>query len=215
MSQKRLNIYWSSKIIITLAIIGLFATKLPAQNTQEITVTIDSVITIDAETKLTHFNKGEELREQQKFADAIEEYKLVLSSGNSCGKESEAQYCIGICYLWMGKFNEAETAFNKVHNTYPNDNEAIAFARYSLSWLDVQNGKLFEAIERLRKTLDENFYTDEEYCSRAQFQIGNIYLSYLNDYKNAEKEFRILFDKYPDSEYTNHPFVAHLKGDLE
>ena len=211
MSQKRSNIYWNSKIIIALVMIGLSVTKLPAQNAQEIIVTIDTVITIDADTKLVHFNKGEELREQQKFADAIEEYKLVLSSGNSCGKESEAQYCIGICYLWMGQFRESESVFKEVLKTYPNDYEAIAFSNYSLSWLDVQNGNLYEAIERLRKTLDENFYTDEEFCSRAQFQIGRIYLSYLNDHKSAEKEFRVLLDKYPDSEYTNHPFVEHLK----
>ncbi len=130
---KKLDKYWYSRIVFQLIIIGLFATNLSAQTIQEITVTIDSVITIDTETKLVHFNNAEQLREQRKFAEAIEEYKLVLSSGDLCGKESEAQYCIGICHLWMGQFGAAETVFKKVLTTYPNDNEAIAFARYSLS----------------------------------------------------------------------------------
>lgn len=206
------NIFYKAIIINILILIGLPLSKLPAQTIQEITVTIDSVIAVDTDTKLGHFNNAEQLREQQKFAEAIEEYELVLSSGDLCGKESEAHYCIGICYLWMGQFDEAENIFKEVLTTYPNDSEAIAFTRYSLSWLDVQNGNLYEAIERLRETLDENIYPDEEFCSRAQFQIGRIYFSYLNDYESAEKEFRILLDKYPNSEYTEHPFVAHLKG---
>jgi len=212
MSQ-RLNIYCILGVIVIIVINGLSVTTIRAQNKQEVVVTIEG---FTPQEKLVHFYKGEELRNQMKFAEAIEEYNYVIGPGELCGKEAEAHYDIGICYTWLGKKDTAEAVFQEVMNTYPDSNEVIAFSRYGLSWIDVQRGKFQDAIGRLQQTLqqtlDENIYPEKEFCARAQFQIGRIYLVFLHDYERAEQAFRKVMEKYPDSEIINHPFLEKLKG---
>jgi len=145
-----------------------------------------------------------------KFREAIAEYQQVILPGDPCGKEAEAHYDIGLCYLWLMKLDTAVTVFHEVMKTYPDSNEVIAFSRYGLSWIDVQRGQFQQAIDRLQRTLDQNFYPDEEFCARAQFQIGRIYLVFLHDYDRAEQTFRKVMEQYPNAKIINHPFFDKL-----
>jgi len=207
--NKKLKINLFLGLISLLLLNSIFMVTLFAQDKQEIVVTINGISTGD---KMTHFNYGEELREQKKFREAIAEYQQVISAGELCGKESAAHYCIGICYLWLSKKDIAKGMFQEVIKTHPNDGEAVAFSNYSLSWIDVQRGNYYDAINRLQKVLDYNVYADASFCSRALFQIGRIYASFLQDPKKAEEVFRKLLADYPDAEITNHPFLEKLKG---
>ncbi|MBC8182658.1 tetratricopeptide repeat protein [candidate division KSB1 bacterium] len=206
---KNLKINLFLGLITVLLFNSLFMTTPFAQDKQEIVVTINGISSGD---KMTHYNNGEELREQKKFPEAIAEYRQVISDGELCGKEADAHYCIGICYLWLSKKDIAKGIFQEVIKTYPNDGEAVAFSNYSMSWIDVQRGNYYEAINRLQKVLDSNVYADAVFCSRALFQIGRIYSSFLQDQKNAEEVFRKLLTDFPDAEITNHPFLEKLKG---
>jgi len=88
----------------------------------------------------------------------------------------------------------------------------LAFSRYGLAWVDVQRGKFQQAIERLQLLLDENSYPDKEFCARAQFEIGRIYLVFLHHPEQAGQAFQKVLAHYPDSEVSNHPFLTKLKG---
>ena len=197
---------------LVIILIGLFVTKLMGQNKQEIVLTIEG---FSSDDKLAAFALGEELRKQMKFEEAIKEYIKVISGSEVCGKEAEAHYSIGICYIWLGKKDAAEAVFKEVLNTYPDDAKVIAYTKYCLSWVDVQRENFNAAIERLQQTLDEKLCSEEEFCSRAQFQIGRIYLSFIYDYERAEQAFRKVLENYPDSEITNHPFLEKLKGETD
>ncbi len=172
-------------------------------------VTIEPLSSSD---KLLHFVKAETLRTNMKFREAIGEYRQVILPGEECGKEAEAHYDIGICYTWLGKKDSAEVIFQQVIKTYPDNMEVVAFSMYGLSWVDVQRGKFQPAIERLQQLLDRNVYPDKEFCARAQFEIGRIYLVFLHQAEQAEQAFRKVLANYPDAEVANHPFLAKLKG---
>lgn len=199
---------WILIALIGLVLHGLLVPALLGQNKQEVMVTIKGLSSAD---KSAHFYKGEELRNQMKFGDAIEEYKKVIGGGELCGKESEAYYDIGLCCLWLVKLDIAETIFRDVIDTYPYDREAVAYSKYCLSWIDVQKGRFRKAINRLQQVLAENLYPEKEFSARAQFQIGRIYLVFMHDYERAEEAFQRVLEKYPDSEITGHPFLQNLK----
>lgn len=203
------NIYWLSAILIVLVGIGSVGTKLLAQQKQQLVVTIEPLSSSD---KLLHFARAEDFRKQMKFREAIAEYQQVIMPGDPCGKEAEAHYEIGLCYLWLVKLDTAETVFHEVMKAYPDSNEVIAFSRYGLSWIDVQRKKFQDAIDRLQLTLDQKVSADKEFCAKAQFEIGRIYLVFLHNHEKAEQAFRRVLADYPDAEIINHPFLEKLKG---
>jgi tetratricopeptide (TPR) repeat protein len=112
----------------------------------------------------------------------------------------------------MGQKDAAEAVFQEIIQAYPDSMEVIAHSQYCLSWIDMQRGNFSAAIDRLQQTLDESRYSGKEFCARAQFQIGRIYLVFLHDGEKAEQAFRKVLEKYPDSEISNHPFFEKLKG---
>jgi tetratricopeptide (TPR) repeat protein len=199
---------YSVKCLFTLFAILVLCSTLYSQNVQEIIVTIAGINSSD---KVLHFNAAEELRSQMKFQEAIEEYKYVISQDNLCGKEAEAHYNIGLCYTWMVKKDDAEAVFQKVLETYPDNKEVVAYSKYCLAWIDVQHEKFEDAIKRLENILDENLYTDKEYCAKVQFQIGRINLVFLQDEQKAHAAFQNVLAYYPDTKVINHPFLAKLK----
>ncbi len=196
-------------IMISLLIILFAASGLVfAQDPQEVVVTITGA---KAEAKLEFFKQAEELREARQYKDAIAAYQKVIGVGELCGKEAEAHYCMGICYTWMGKRNEAGAIFTEVLKKYPDNNEVMAYTQYGLAWVEMQSLKFEDAISRLQKTLDTNPYKDEEFCARAMFQIGRIYHSFIKDDLKANQAFQAMAAKYPTTKYMDHPFVSRIK----
>jgi len=193
--------------MLTLLLLEFWSVSLLAQ--QELVVTIEPLSSSD---KLLHFARAETLRAKMKFREAISEYRQVILPGELCGKEAEAHYDIGICYTWLGKKDSAEVVFQQVIKAYGDNAEVRAYSQYCLSWVDVQRGKFQQAIERLQQLLDQNFYPDKEFCARAQFEIGRIYLVFLHQAEQADQAFRKVLANYPDAEVANHPFLAKMKG---
>ena len=77
---------------------------------------------------------AESFIEQKSFKQALEFYQKVLGfSGSS--KEDDAQYRIGICYLYLGEFDKAVEELTKLVRRYPASefvgkaNDAIEIAR--------------------------------------------------------------------------------------
>ncbi len=84
-----------------------------------------------------------------------------------------------------------------------------------MAWVDLQKGNYYSAIDRLQQTLDEQIYTDEEFCTKTLFQIGRIYQSFIHDAEKAEKVFIKIVKRYPNSEITNHPFFEKIKAEVK
>jgi len=206
----RRNNYWLSGISMIIVFIGLTGTRLLAQQKQELMVTIEPLSSSD---KLIHFNKAEDFRTQMKFREAIAEYQQVILPGDPCGKEAEAHYDIGICYTWLLNMEKATETFKEVIKSYSDDGIATAFAEFGLAWVETQQGKYYDAINRLQRKLAENTCPDVEHCAVMQFHIGRIYLVHLHDYENARAAFQKVLDNYPNSKISNHPFLDDLKGD--
>src|SRR3990172_1086439 len=179
-----------------------------AQNPQEIVLTIEG---LSVDEKLNHFNNGEALRGQMKFMDAIAEYEKVIISGETCGKESEAHYNIGLCYTWLGKLDSAAAIFEDVIRIYPGDGLAVGYAQYGLAWVDVQKENYENAIVRLKNTLNSQVCKDIELNAMMQFAIGRIYGAYLRDWQKAGEFFKLVLEKYPNTKVANHPYVKQLK----
>ena len=116
-----------------------------------------------------------------------------------------------ICLIWLGKWDEAEAIFKEVISTYPNNGEAVAYSKYCLSWIDVQRYNFDAAINRLQQTLDSKVWTDPEFCSRAEFQIGRIYQAFLQDHVKAQEVFDRVVVKYPGEKIMEHPFLDGAK----
>jgi TolA-binding protein len=146
----KINLFWG--FITILFLNCLFIATPFAQDKQEIVVTINGISSGD---KLTHFNNGESLRKQNKFFEAIEEYKQVISSGELCGKEAESHYNIGLCNTWFFELDKAEIVFHEVIKNYPDDDLATGNSEFCLAWIDVQKGNYNSAIDRLQNTLEK------------------------------------------------------------
>ena len=80
--NNKLKIHLFFGLIAILFLNSLFMSALFAQDKQEIVVTING---ISIDDKIAHFNKAEELRNQMKFAEALEEYNYVISPGELSG----------------------------------------------------------------------------------------------------------------------------------
>lgn len=197
-----------NKLLFALFSYAVLNQLLFAQNPQEIVITIESIAT---DGKLNHFNNGESLRKQMKFNEAIAEYKQVMSDGESCGKESEARYNVGLCYTWLGKLDSASAVFNDVIKFYPNDGQAVAYAQYGLAWIDVQKQNYEEAVTRLEITLNSQICKDIELNAIMQFAIGKIYGAYLRDWQKAGEFFKLVIEKYPSAKIADHPYLKEFK----
>lgn len=196
--------------VVSLAAIALFTLmNLNAQNRQEIVVVLEKSL---SDEKLAEFNRGEELRKQMDFVNAISAYKNVITGDNKCGKESEAHYNIGLCYTWLGKPDSAKICFNDVINTYEDDGLAYGFAEYGLAWLEFQRKEYQKAISRLRQVLDSKKCQDKEHNAQMLFQIGRIYLSGLHDRDAANETFKTVLTEYPDTEIAGHPFLKEFSN---
>jgi len=197
-----------NRILLKIVLMIIINKFLIAQNFQEIIVTIEK---IPSEEKLLHFNNGEKYREQMRFREAISEYKKVIDKGSSCTKESEAHYNIGLCHTWLGNLDSAEAVFNTIISAYQSDGLAIGFTQFGLAWIDVQREEFDRAIQRLQQTLDSKVCPNREHNAMIQFQIGRIYMNYLNDMEKAREVFKLVLEKYPNTEITNHPYLDGLK----
>jgi TolA-binding protein len=100
---------------------------------------------------------AESFIEQKSFKQALEFYQRVLGF-NGSSKEDDAQYRIGICYLYLGEFDKAVEELKKLVLRYP----ASEFV-----------GKANDAIEiaRQRRIKQDETITVPDIVSFAQEQI--------------------------------------------
>jgi TolA-binding protein len=180
-----------------------------AQVNKEITITIRSI----SNAGLTvHFDNAEKLRKEFNFKEAIKEYEKVIKNKDNSNLLPEATYNIGLCYTWLNDLVNADFYFRKVINEFANDPVAVSFAHFGLSWIKVQQGKYYEAIEIIENDLNKNECKDYEHNAVMMFQIGKIHKKYLHDFSKADAIFKNIITTYPNSKIIKHPFFDHLRN---
>ena len=90
---------------------------------------------------------------------------------------------------------------------YPDDGKSKAYAEYCIAWVEIQKRDYYGAIARLESILENKTCDDTELYARSQFQIGRIYLSYLNDWDKSEEPFRKVVANYTNATILSHPFL--------
>ncbi len=198
----------NTQIFLFIVLCFLNINSAYSQNIQEIELVIGNYT---ANEKLDFFNSGDSLRLKFEMRKAITEYEKVISGDDLCGKESKALYNTGLCYTWLQKFDLAREYFNKVESIYPDDKTATAYAQYGLAWVDTKEGYYNNAINRLEQKLNEKNCPDSEHNAVMQYQIGRIYLVYLNDQDKANEAFRKVYKNYTDSKIVDHYYMKQYK----
>ena len=176
--------------------------EISGENQNEIVVTIDNQdrsVTAEADS----------LRKAYKLPEAIEIYNNVLEmKDNEPEVKKEAEYNLGLCYYWIDR-KKAEVIFNNLLQQFPDDGEFTAYCQHCLALLKIQKFQFQSAIYRLQSILDEKTCSDDEFYARTRFQIGRIYLAFLNDRDNANLSFRKVLTDYPDSKIAEHTYVIN------
>jgi len=191
--------------------IGMLATS--GESTKATTTAPDNEIVLSiGEIDRSALNEGDTLRKTHKYKEAIAAYQKVLDTqGMAQSVRAEAEYDIGLSYLWLGEYDKAHTIYTHMLNIYKNDPNAVGYAKYSIAWIEIQQGQYTSAIQLLQSVLAEGKCTDKELCSRTQFQIGKIYLSFIKNKEEGLRALRMVVLNYPGTKIYNHPWLSPLK----
>jgi tetratricopeptide (TPR) repeat protein len=133
------------------------------------------------------------------YDQALEEYQ---SSVRANPRDAEAHMRISQIYRAQGKFEEARKSLTQAAELAPDSLEI----QFNLVLLDELEGKLADAIGRIRQVLaasakpGPNYYTSQEKSNRGIFleKLGNLYLE-TGDYAGAEETFEEMRELGGDS----------------
>jgi len=154
------------------------------------------------------FAKG--FYDENKYTDAIREFKKLLKAYPKSFEASEAQYYLGLVEEKQDNFYEAYLAYQRVIDKYPFSEriKEIIEKEYNIAekfisgykrkalgvTLPVEN----PAIEILTKVVENSTYGP--LASKAEYKLG-LLLKGLQRYYEAEDAFNKVITNYPDSEW--------------
>jgi tetratricopeptide (TPR) repeat protein len=95
-----------------------------------------------------HFNLGNALHKQGKYADAVREYETALNAARQTDTRAYGHYNIGNSYLQEQKFQEAINSYVQALKLNPHDQEA----KYNLSY----------ALERMKQEQNQQKKQDKQ-----------------------------------------------------
>jgi tetratricopeptide (TPR) repeat protein len=201
---------WALIPIFVVALIGVvFETT--RQSEAEVEVSSEGskevVVTIGPPDRSV-LSVGDSMRKVSKFRESIEEYRKVVSmEGVDARVKAEAQYNIGLSYVWLGNYKQVETEFKALKRDYPTNGTAIGWMEYCLAHLDISRGEYQSALFRCEAILEKKVAEDQKLYAFAQYQIGRISFHFLGDVEKGKAAFSKTVESYPDSEPAR---LAHL-----
>ena len=198
-------------VLMCLVTLGIYATGQSEGKVEVENGGVGEVVVTLKEPGSNELSIGETLIKERQFEEALSIYQSFLNRDVLDENErAEARYYTGFCKLSLGEYDEAISIFEDILAQYPNNGDAIAHAQYCLAWIEVQRGKYHGAIERLHKSLSDKNCSDRELCAQTHFMIGRIYYSYLLEEDKGLEVFRIIRDKYHDTNVINHSFFKKI-----
>jgi protein O-GlcNAc transferase len=142
-------------------------------------------------TATAHIGKGYELVQNDRFAEAAEEFRAALARNPSA---LDARYQLAICLFALGEPDASRKEFERLRNETKSDPNVL----YYLARLDLLAGDTASAIRRLVPLMSHPPFTD------ASFYLGSAYLS-TGDVDDAIKWLRIAAQSDP------HDFRSHYR----
>ncbi|PIS43950.1 MAG: hypothetical protein COT22_13180, partial [Ignavibacteria bacterium CG08_land_8_20_14_0_20_37_9] len=156
--------------------------------------------------------KAYNLQLDGKFAEAIAVYDSYINANSTDSKSALALVRIDECYKLSGKQGAAAYLDNTIKTKANKNNELDAVSLELKNQYLIQEKKYEEAVTNFNE-LAKKFKANKDVEKHSLFNAGYVYLTYLNDYKNATDKFAELAAKYPDDELVSES--AYLLGNLD
>ena len=96
-----------------------------------------------------------------------------------------------------GGLVKAAGLFEEFLQQYPEHNLAPIALKESAA-VAQQRGSFLDALDIYNRLMSE--FPTSEHCDEAQFMVAFIYEEYLQDYSQAREAYKLLIERYPDSE---------------
>ncbi|MDX5427969.1 MAG: tetratricopeptide repeat protein, partial [Bacteroidota bacterium] len=139
----------------------------------------DYAILIDEEFTAAYYEKARTLERMERYAEAAEVYEASFGFDDPTGY---SYYRLGNCYRHLGNFNKAYKYFTLAVKEDPELDEALL----ELSLLNLEQGKIFEAIHYIRKAIsldDDN--PDYMIVAIDVYRRAGLYLEAVELYKKV------------------------------
>jgi len=157
-------------------------------------------------------DKAYGLQLEGKFDEAIAVYDSYINANSTDSKSALALVRIDECYKLSGKQGAAAYLDNTIKTKANKNNELDAVSLELKNQYLIQEKKYEEAVTNFNE-LAKKFKANKDVEKHSLFNAGYVYLTYLNDYKNATDKFAELAAKYPDDELVSES--AYLLGNLD
>ncbi|GAB5466510.1 MAG: hypothetical protein Kapaf2KO_19460 [Candidatus Kapaibacteriales bacterium] len=136
------------------------------------------------------FNNG-------RYKDAVAEYENLIEEGGSPEQNAEAMYWMGKSYIEMGQPREAEAAFLRLMEKYPESDYApMGLIENALLWQDMAN--LPKADSLFTRIIDK--YPENPISGQAGFEKAIIRYS-QRDTVEALRLYELVAERFPNNEY--------------
>jgi TolA-binding protein len=132
-----------------------------------------------------------------RYKDAIDEYEALIETEGTTEENAEAMYWIGVSYINMGEPQEAEEAFSRLRNKFPESQWAAKGA--------LDNAILWKKQANVPKS-DSLFanvirdYPGEIVAAQAGFERAILQYG-IRDTVEALRMFAFVADSFPNNEY--------------
>ena len=143
---------------------------------------------------------------QKKYSESLERIKAKLPSLTETQERAEAFYLAGMNYFSLGKFAQAEAAFEKSLESQSNWRQADE-TLLNLSRAQRKQQKLADARETINLLIRE--FPESAIMDQAHFRLGE-YAYAGGDYPTANQEYTVVVDSYPNSVYV--PYAQYGRG---
>lgn len=131
-----------------------------------------------------------------KFEEAADAAQKFLKAKPDSKQLPGMKYLLGNCLQQQKRYEEAMAVYRQIAKDYAKS-EFAPRAHYKIAWCLNLAGKLEEAKVEISAFLQS---PDAKMVGDAAFLLGTIMVS-LGDYENAYEEFRLVSEKYADSEF--------------
>lgn len=131
------------------------------------------------------------------YPEAMNAAKAFIEKSPEAPEAVGMRYLVGNCLQQQKAYPEALGAYREVMAKHP-DSEFAPRARYKVAWCLYLIGNLAEAETEAAAFLQAR--SDESLVGDAAFLLGSI-LAQQQRYDGAYEEFRLVAEKYPDSEF--------------
>jgi tetratricopeptide (TPR) repeat protein len=150
-------------------------------------------------SRLAHCAKGQVLRAQRRYAEAIPEYEAVLASN----RNSVYSFAyIGQCKLWTGSIEETIPLFERAIRLSPRHPFALGFWYEEMGFVHLRQSRFDEAIFWLERTRD--------HFPAGSFAPGGLAAYALaDDTERARAELAEVRKLSPDDRYSS---IARLQA---